>query len=313
MRDEDESWAQDSLREIALEGVRERRRARRWGIFFKLIVLTYLITISVISLRPALNLSDSARTDAHTAVITIDGAIMADSPARAERVIAGLERAFAAPQAKGILLAINSPGGSPVESSRIYQAIQRLRAENPEQPVHAVAGDSLASGAYYIAAAADQIHVDGASVVGSIGVITRSFNLSDALERLGIERRIYSAGEQKAGLDPFTDADPTSVAQLETMLDDIHAQFITAVEQGRGDRLTGDPDELYSGRIWSGRQAIDNGLADALGTPHSVARDVIGAPTSVDYTPQQQWLDRAIERFGASVVRAWMQVNPTIR
>jgi len=312
MRDENESWAQESLRDIALEGVRERRRARRWGIFFKVIVLGYLIAISIAALRPVLSLGEGSATSAHTAVIRIQGPIMADSPASAERVIAGLERAFAAPQAQGILLDINSPGGSPVESSRIYQAIQRLRAANPDKPVHAVAGDSMASGAYYIAAAADKIHVDGASVVGSIGVITRSFNLSGALERLGIERRIYSAGEQKAGLDPFTDADPASVAQLETMLNDIHEQFISAVQQGRGERLNGESQALFSGRIWSGRQAIDNGLADALGTPRGVARDVIGAAQTIDYTPKQQWLDRAIDRLGTSAVRAWIELSATI-
>ncbi|MDR9433121.1 MAG: S49 family peptidase [Spiribacter sp.] len=309
---EEESWARESLRDIALEGIRERRRARRWGIFFKLAVLVYLFGLLFFSLRPVLDWGENAGAMPHTAVVSIEGPIMADSAASAERVIQGLEAAFSAPQAKGVMIAINSPGGSPVESSRIYQAIVRLSEQHPRKSVHAVAGDSVASGAYYIAAAADEIHVDGASIVGSIGVISRGFGFAAAAERLGIERRIYAAGDQKAGLDPFLAPDPENEAQLQSMLDDIHAQFIAAVEQGRGDRLNAESAVLFSGRLWSGRQGIEVGLVDRLGTPESVARDVIGAAQRIDYTPQQQWLDRTIERFGASVVQAWLQTSQSL-
>ncbi len=307
---DDDQWARESLRDIALEGIRERRRARRWGIFFKLLIIGYLFALLWMSLRPALEWGESASTaSAHTAVVEVQGPIMADSPASAARVIAGLEAAFAAPNAQGIMLAINSPGGSPVESSRIYQAIQRLRAEHPNTPVYAVAGDVMASGAYYIAAAADAIYVDGASVVGSIGVISRGFGFTEAIERLGVERRVYAAGDEKAGLDPFSPIDRADRERMQTMLDGIHEQFIQAVRQGRGDRLSGDPDALFSGRVWTGNAGIEQGLVDALGTPYSVAHEVIGAGEQVNYMPNQNVLDRALERFGMSIVRGWIQLT----
>ncbi len=301
---DDESWARDSLRDIALEGVRERRRARRWGIFFKLLILSYLFALLFFSIRPLSGLGEQQATGPHTAVVTVDGPIMADSPASAERVIAGLRRAFEAPGARGVLLEINSPGGSPVESSRIYQAITRLRDAHPTMPLHAVAGDSMASGAYYIAAAADGIHADGASVVGSIGVISRGFGFSDAIARLGIERRVYAAGANKNSLDPFAPPDDESERHLQTMLDDIHAQFIAAVRSGRGDKLTGNNEALFSGRMWTGRQGLELGLVDSLASPAVVAEEVIGAGRRIDYTPPRKWLDRVIERVGGAAARA---------
>ncbi len=303
---EEESWAKESLREIALEGIRERRRARRWGIFFKLLVLAYFGVLLVAVVMPGLQWGAEALPGEHTAVVRIHGPLTSDGEASDKRIIQGLEAAFAAQQSKGILLDINSPGGSPVISSRIYAAIQRLRAEHPNKPVHAVAGDVMASGAYYIAAAADAIHVDGASVVGSIGVVSRGFGLADAIERLGIERRIFTAGEEKAGLDPFTTPDEKQINNLQIMLHQIHEQFIAAVEGGRGDRLQGDREVLFSGRIWTGQQSIENGLADALGGPASVARDVIGAEQQIDYTPQRKLLERVFERIGAAAVTTWL-------
>lgn len=308
MQDE-ESWARDSLREIALEGVRERRRARRWGIFFKLLVLAYLFALLFFSAGPLLGLSQDGGAGPHTAVVEIDGPIMADSRASAEQVIAGLERAFAAPGAEGVLLQINSPGGSPVESSRIYQAIRTLREANPDMPVHAVAGDSMASGAYYIAAAADEIHVDGASIVGSIGVISRGFGFSEAIDRLGIERRVYAAGDEKAGMDPFTEPDADEEARMQEMLDGIHTQFIEAVRAGRGDRLDMDDEALFSGRIWTGEQGIELGLADALGTPRTVAAEVIGAEQRIEYAPPRPILDRALDRVGGAAARVFWEMQ----
>ena len=306
---DDDNWARESLREIALEGIRERRRARRWGIFFKLLVLLYLFALLFFSTRPLLGLAEDRAVGPHTAVVKVEGPIMADSAASADRVLAGLQRAFEAENAQGVMLEINSPGGSPVESSRIYQGIMALRAANPDMPVHVVAGDSLASGAYYVAAAADGIHVDGATVVGSIGVISRGFGFTDAIDRLGIERRTYAAGDAKSALDPFEAPDPEAVEHLQTMLDDIHAQFIAAVREGRGDRLTDENEAIFSGRIWTGRHGIELGLADALGTPQSVATTVIGAERRVDYTPPRNLLERVFERMGGAAARVWVQMQ----
>lgn len=306
---DEENWARESLREIALEGIRERRRARRWAIFMRLLFLALIATGMFLALRPALQMGEAGVRGPHTAVVQINGPIMAGQPASAERIIQGLEAAFEAGAVRGVMLEINSPGGSPVASSRIYQAIDRLRAAHPDMPVHAVAGDVMASGAYYVAAAADQIHVDGASIIGSIGVVSRGFGLTDAIERLGIERRLYTAGDEKAGLDPFTPPAPDEVERLRGMLDGIHDQFIAAVREGRGDRLAGDPQTLFSGRVWTGSQGIERGLADAYGSPESVARDVIGAADRVNYTPPRRLLDRALEQIGSAAVTTWARLQ----
>ncbi|MEX0430562.1 S49 family peptidase [Spiribacter insolitus] len=306
---DEEKWARESLREIALEGIRERRRARRWAIFMRLLFLAVIVTLFFFTLRPSLQMGESAVTGPHTAVVQINGPIMAGRPANADRIIQGLEAAFEAAGARGVLLEINSPGGSPVASSRIYQAIDRLREAHPGKPVHAVAGDMMASGAYYVAAAADQIHVDGASIIGSIGVVSRGFGFSDAIQRLGIERRVYTAGDEKAGMDPFTPPEPGQVERLRGMLDGIHDQFIAAVREGRGDRLTGNPETLFSGRVWTGSQGIEQGLADGFGSPESVAREVIGAPDRVNYMPRRGLLDRALEQIGSAAVAAWVELQ----
>jgi len=306
---DEEKWARESLREIALEGIRERRRARRWAIFMRLLFLGIIVALFFFTLRPGLQMGDTAISGGHTAVVQINGPIMAGRPANADRVIQGLEAAFESEGARGVLLEINSPGGSPVASSRIYQAIDRLREAHPDKPVHAVAGDIMASGAYYVAAAADQIHVDGASIIGSIGVVSRGFGLNDAIQRLGIERRVYTAGDEKAGMDPFTPPEPGEVERLQGMLDGIHDQFIAAVREGRGDRLTGNPETLFSGRVWTGRQGIEQGLADGYGSPESVAREVIGAPERVNYTPTRGLLDRALEQVGRAAAAAWVELQ----
>ncbi|KAF0283285.1 peptidase S49 [Spiribacter roseus] len=311
---DDESWARETLREVALESVRERRRTRRWGIFLRIVFLLIIGTAVFSTLGPLLTLGESQPTGPHTAVVQVNGPILASRPANAERLIEGLERAFEAENAEGVLLQINSPGGSPVASSRVYQAIERLRSAHPETPVHAVAGDIMASGAYYIAAAADEIHVNGASLIGSIGVINRGFGFSEAINRLGIERRVYTAGDEKAGLDPFMPPDSDQIEEMQGMLDAIHEQFIEAVEAGRGDRLTGDPSSLYSGRIWTGGEGIEIGLADAYGSPESVARSVIGAPRRVDYTPRRRLLDRALEQVGSAMATTLNRMQgPTLR
>jgi protease-4 len=299
---EDEHWARERLREIALAGVREQRRARRWNIFFRLLTIALLVT--AVGLLAIPGIGGGSVDEPHTAVVRIDGPIAPGRDADPERIIGGLEAAFSAPAARAVMLEINSPGGTPVAASRIYQAIERLRERHPAMAVYAVAGDTMASGAYYVAAAADEIYVDGASIVGSIGVVSRGFGFADAIETLGIDRRVYTAGDNKADLDPFAPATADAEARIETILDSVHAQFIEAVQAGRGERLNAGSDALFSGRIWSGQASIDLGLTDGIGTPRHVAREVIGAADRVDYTPRRRFIDQALNRLGSRIANS---------
>ncbi|MCS4503319.1 S49 family peptidase [Arhodomonas aquaeolei] len=301
--DERDDWAQATLRDIALEGIRERRRARRWGLLFKFLLLAYLVAILLLTLPSLQGEAQMPGTAPHTAVVDLDGTIAADTPASADRVINGLEEAFSASGARAVMLRINSPGGSPVQARRIYAAIQRLRAAHPDKPLYAVTGDIAASGAYYVAAAADRIYADPASLVGSIGVIMGGFGYTGAMEKLGIERRLYTAGRNKAMLDPFSETNPAVEEHVQSMLEEIHQQFIDAVKQGRGDRLASDRDDIFSGLVWTGARAVDLGLADALATPDEVARDVVGVARTVDYTPRGGFLERVMNRLGVTAVR----------
>lgn len=301
--DERDDWAQATLRDIALEGIRERRRARRWGLLFKFLLLAYLVAILLLTLPSLQGEAQMPGTAPHTAVVDLDGTIAADTPASADRVINGLEEAFSASGARAVMLRINSPGGSPVQARRIYAAIQRLRAAHPDKPLYAVTGDIAASGAYYVAAAADRIYADPASLVGSIGVIMGGFGYTGAMEKLGIERRLYTAGRNKAMLDPFSETTPAVEEHVQSMLEEIHQQFIDAVKQGRGDRLASDRDDIFSGLVWTGARAVDLGLADALATPDEVARDVVGVARTVDYTPRGGFLERVMNRLGVTAVR----------
>ncbi|MQM37927.1 hypothetical protein KBTX_01931 [wastewater metagenome] len=301
--DERDDWAQATLRDIALEGIRERRRARRWGLLFKFLLLAYLVAILLLTLPSLQGEAQMPGTAPHTAVVDLDGTIAADTPASADRVINGLEEAFSASGAQAVMLRINSPGGSPVQARRIYAAIQRLRAAHPDKPLYAVTGDIAASGAYYVAAAADRIYADPASLVGSIGVIMGGFGYTGAMEKLGIERRLYTAGRNKAMLDPFSETNPAVEEHVQSMLEEIHQQFIDAVKQGRGDRLASDRDDIFSGLVWTGARAVDLGLADALATPDEVARDVVGVARTVDYTPRGGFLERVMNRLGVTAVR----------
>ncbi len=222
---------------------------------------------------------------AHTALIDISGVISAGSQASADKIMSGLQAAFKDSGTKGVVIRINSPGGSPVQAGYIYDEIKRLRAKHPEIPLYAVVEDICASGGYYIAAAADQIYVDKASIIGSIGVLMDGFGFTGTMEKLGVERRLLAAGENKGFLDPFSPIQNNQKAHAETMLGDIHQQFITVVKQGRGKRLKETPD-MFSGLLWVGQKSIDLGLADALGGLDYVAREVIKAEDIVDYTMQ---------------------------
>lgn len=305
---DDKAW---KLLEKTLQaGVVEQRRARRWGIFFKLLAFIYLFGALAL-FSPALKLGKSAGVaESHTALIEVRGMIMADEEASADNIVSGLRAAFEDEKTKGIILRINSPGGSPVQSGYIYDEIKRLRGEHPDIKVYAVISDLGASGAYYIASAADEIYADKASLVGSIGVTAATFGFVGAMDKLGVDRRVYTSGEHKAFLDPFQPQKEEETQFWQGVLKTTHQQFIDSVKKGRGDRLkVQEHPELFSGLIWSGEQALELGLVDALGSSSYVAREVIGAKTIVDYTREESPLDRFTKKLGASVAERlamWM-------
>lgn len=279
----------------------EQRRSRRWGIFFKLLLFIYLFAILFLVVwdRPS---DGIAVAEPHVAVVDLNGEIAADKPANADLLIDSLRDAFDADNAKAVLLRINSPGGSPVQADYVYNEIRRLRHQHPDKKLYAVITDMGASGAYYIASAADDIYANPASIVGSIGVIMSSFGLQKAADKLGVEHRVYTAGDNKDMLDPFAPVRPQDREHVQRMLDEVHQQFIAAVKKGRGDRLKvkGHP-ELFSGLFWTGQKALSLGLIDGLKSPGQVARDVVGVDKMVDYTVSGSTLDRLLKRFGTSI------------
>lgn len=292
-----EGWEREVLEHLVTATLVEQRRSRRWGIFFKLLAFAYLITLLILW-TPGLLPDDGIKSiKAHTAIIEIRGVIADDAEASADNVITALRAAFKDQKTKGIVLRINSPGGSAVQSGYIYDEIQRLKAKHAEIPVYAVVTDMAASGGYYIAAAADEIYVNQASIVGSIGVLMNTFGFEEAMEKLGVERRLLTAGEHKAILDPFSPLKEEERAHLQVMLDQIHQQFINAVKEGRGERLK-ESEDIFSGLFWSGETSIAMGLADGLGSSSYVARELIGAETLVDYTRADDLLDRLAKRIG---------------
>ncbi|UVE19239.1 S49 family peptidase [Pseudomonas sp. LS44] len=306
--DDAKSW--QLLEKTLLASVQEQRRSRRWGIFFKLLTFIYLF-VAIALLSPSFDLKGgAARSGNHTAVIEIRGVIADKEAASADNVISSLRKAFEDANTKGVILRINSPGGSPVQSGYIYDEIRRLRGEHPDIKLYAVITDLGASGAYYIASAADSIYADKASLVGSIGVTAASFGFVGAMEKLGVDRRIYTSGEHKAFLDPFQPQKAEETQFWQGVLDTTHRQFIASVKKGRGDRLkdAGRP-ELFSGLVWSGEQALELGLIDGLSSTSAVARDVVGEKELVDFTVQESPFDRFAKKIGASVVEQaalWM-------
>lgn len=305
---DDKSWR--LLEKAVLAGVQEQRRARRWGIFFKLLTFLYLFG-ALLMFSPLFDLQKTAaRGETHTALVEVRGMIADNEAASADNIVGSLRAAFEDPKTKGVVLRINSPGGSPVQSGYIYDEIRRLRGEHPDTKVYAVITDLGASGAYYIASAADEIYADKASLVGSIGVTAASFGFVDLMGKLGVERRVYTSGEHKAFLDPFQPQKDDETRFWQGVLDTTHRQFIESVKKGRGDRLKvdGHP-ELFSGLVWSGEQALELGLVDKLGSTSYVAREVIGAKEIVDYTKQDTPFDRFAKRLGASMAEQlamWM-------
>ncbi|AEF22843.1 MULTISPECIES: signal peptide peptidase SppA [Pseudomonas] len=305
------------LEKTLLASVHEQRRSRRWGIFFKLLTFIYLFGALAL-FSPLISNQGSGSSSPHTAVIEVRGMIADKEAASADNIVGSLRAAFKDTNTKGVILRINSPGGSPVQSGYVYDEIRRLRGENPNIKVYAVISDLGASGAYYIASAADQIYADKASLVGSIGVTAASFGFVDTMEKLGVERRVYTSGEHKAFLDPFQPQKDEETRFWKTVLDTTHKQFIDSVKKGRGDRLKdAEHPELFSGLIWSGEQALSLGLIDGLGSTSYVAREVIGQEEMVDFTVQESPLDRFTKKLGASVAEhlaLWMGFQgPTLR
>ena len=291
-------WERDLLTRLTFSALTEQRRARRWNTLFKLGVLGYLVALLVIWVPGNwLSLGGSTR---HTALVDLDGVIAAQGDASADRIITGLRAAFQDEGTVGVILRINSPGGSPVQAGYINDEIRRLRAKHPDIPLYAVITDICASGGYYVAAAADRIYADKASIVGSIGVLMSGFGFVEAMQDLGVERRLLTAGQDKGLLDPFSPLRTDEVAHVREMLDNIHAQFIDAVRKGRGDRLEGD-DKLFSGLIWTGAQSLELGLVDELGSAGYVAREVIGVDEVVDFTPTRSLLDKVARHVGTAI------------
>ena len=299
--EEHDDRQQGSLERLLLAHLNEQRRTRRWSIFFKTLGFVWLFLLLLII--SSYEGSEFVPTGPHTALIDINGEIGGESGMNADGVIEALKSAFENKHTKGVVVRINSPGGSPVQSGQIYDEMRRLRGEHKGTPLHVVVDDICASGGYYIAAAADRIYVDKASMVGSIGVLMDGFGFTDTMRKLGIERRLLTAGENKGFLDPFSPLNQKEVEHARALLDEVHRQFKDAVRRGRGERLKEDPD-LFTGLIWSGTKSIELGLADGLGSLDYVAREVIRAEEIVDYTPTEGLAERLARRIGTSVGEA---------
>jgi protease-4 len=296
------AWERQLIEKVLLAGVTEQRRSRRWRIFFRVLVLVYLVAL--LALLAVDHLPESRlHTGGHAARVDVDGIISSETDASADNVTKALKAAFKDKGTKGVILRINSPGGSPVQSAMINEEIRRLRDKYPKIPVYAVVEDLCASGGYYVAVAADKIYVNRSSVVGSIGVLMNGFGFVDTLEKLGVERRLMTAGEHKAVLDPFSPVKEFDQVHVQSLLDKLHQQFISTVKAGRGERLKDDP-ELYSGLYWTGQESVDRGLADGFGDAGHVAREVIGVETIVDFSEHEDVWARLASRIGAAAGEA---------
>lgn len=300
----EEGWERSLLEKLAFENLKEMRRRRRWGIFFKFCGFAYALVLLAAVWRIGHGGADGAEKPGdgyHTALVQLEGVIAPGNTAGAENIVGALDAAFEDTRTKGVIMRINSPGGSPVQSGIINDEIARLRAKYPKIPFYVVVEDICASGGYYVAAAADKIFVDKASIVGSIGVRMDGFGFTELMKKVGVERRALTAGKNKAFLDPFQPENPEQVEFAKGMLAEIHQQFIDVVRKGRGKRLKETPD-MFSGLFWSGAKSIELGLADGYGTVDSVARDVIKAEDVKDFTQHENFAERFAKRFGASVM-----------
>lgn len=301
MADNDGQWERGMIERLAGAALQEQRRARRWGIFFKLLTFAYITVILLLAV------DWQGRGDAldgkHTALVEVNGVIAAGAEASAERVTAALQAAFKDENTQGVVVRINSPGGSPVQANNIYEEMRRLRKKHPKVPLYAVVEDLCASGGYYVAAGADKIYVGKSSIVGSIGVRMDGFGVTGLMEKLGVERRLITAGENKGFLDPFLPLDDAQKRHAQALLSDVHQQFIDVVREGRGKRLKESPD-IFSGLIWTGERSIELGLADGVGSLDYVAREVVKAEHVVDFTRKENVAEKLARRFGAGAAGA---------
>ena len=299
---------ESSLEKIARELLRQQRTDRRWRVFFRL--AWFGLVVAVVWALFTTRVAPTAPTTPHTALVEVRGEIALESDANAESIVAGLKSAFEDQGALAVVLRINSPGGSPVQAGIVYDELRRLKDKHKKK-VYAVVEESAASGAYYVAVAADEIYVDKASIVGSIGVLMDGFGFDKVMDKVGVERRLITAGSNKGLLDPFSPLRPEQRAHVQAMIDQIHRQFIDIVKQGRGERLKETP-ETFSGLFWTGEEAVKMGLADGLGNLDYVAREVIKAEEVIDYTPKENVAERLAKRFGAAIgegaVRALRQL-----
>jgi protease-4 len=302
----DDSWHRDLVNRLAFAAVDEQRRSRRWSVFFKCLLALYLLALLILYMPT--DWSDLSRTSVkHTALVDLKGVISDSSEASADNIITGLRDAFEDENTAGVILRANSPGGSPVQSAYIYDEIKRLRELYPDTPLYAVVTDVCASGCYYVVSAADDIYVNNSSIVGSIGVRMDSFGFVDTIKMLGVERRLYTAGESKGFLDPFTPSKPADVAHVKLLLESIHEQFISAVKSGRGERLK-DNQKLFSGLVWTGEESLPMGLADKVGSSGYVAREVIGEEEIVDFTEKQDLWEKLGDRIFVAMAKGMSEL-----
>ena len=302
------TWERNVLEKIALEALAEQRIARRWRVALSLAWLVLLFLLLFTALGWVGGKRDVSSLDKHTALVELKGVIASDSKASADKIINSLQNAFKDKNTQGVVLRINSPGGSPVQSGYINDEIKRLRTKHKDIPLYVVVQDICASGGYYVAAAADKIFVDKASIVGSIGVLMDGFGFTGTMEKLGVERRLVTAGENKGFLDPFSPINAEQQKYAKQMVDEIHQQFIKVVRDGRGKRLKETP-EMFSGLVWSGEKSVAIGLADGLGGLDYVARDIIKAEQVVDFTVEDSFSETVARRLGASAADSfWNKV-----
>ena len=296
-------WERNLLEKLALESLAEQRSARRWRVAVSLAWLAFWLLVFIVIASWSSGKHDGGTLEKHTALVDLKGVISADSKASADKIIASLQAAFKDKNTQGVVLRINSPGGSPVQAGYINDEIRRLRGLHKDVPLYVVVQDICASGGYYVAVAADKIYVDKASIVGSIGVLMDGFGFTGAMDKLGVERRLITAGENKGFLDPFSPLNPEQRRLAKEMVDEIHRQFIDVVRAGRGKRLKESAD-MFSGLVWSGEKSVAMGLADGLGGLDYVAREVVKAEQIVDFTESESFSEQLSRKLGASATEA---------